>query len=279
MRAGVLASLGASAFLGLAALVAAKTILPGRNTAEAAPARTERTAHVVVASEAVPYGTRLEARHLRLAEYPAGSAPMGAFTSVAQVLAQDDGGAPVTLAALAPREPLLPAKLSGPGARATLAATIGEGRRAFTIDVGEASGVGGHALPGDRVDVVLTRELPARDDAPAAYVAEVVIQDVRVLGVNLNADPTSDEPAAPSTATLEVTVEGAQKLAVAAKLGDLSLALRGAGAAGEAEVRPVAVRDVVTAPPAPARAAPRRAQTGPGPKRGGLITIVEGEGA
>ena len=41
----------------------------------------------------------------------------------------------------------------------------------------------------------------------------------RVLGVDLNADPTSSKPASPNTATIEVSVEESQKLAIAATLG------------------------------------------------------------
>jgi pilus assembly protein CpaB len=52
-----------------------------------------------------------------------------------------------------------------------------------------------------------------------------------VLGVDLNADLTANKPAAPATATLEVSVTDAQKLAVAADLGTLSLALRKTGSA------------------------------------------------
>ena len=48
------------------------------------------------------------------------------------------------------------------------------------------------------------------------FVSQVVIQDVRVLAVDLNNDLASNKPATPSTATLEVNVEDSQKLAVAA---------------------------------------------------------------
>ena len=109
--------------------------------------------------------------------------------------------------------------------------------------------------------------------------AEVVIQNVRVLGVDLNADPTSNKPEAPSTATLEVSVRDAQKLAVAADLGSLSLALRAVGQAEVEPAAPVGAREVVGgAPRAAATARPWRApQSGGGTGRS-LITIVEGEG-
>ena len=152
--------------------------------------------------------------------------------------------------------------------------------RAYTIGVSDISGVGGHALPGDRVDVVLMRNL-SDDNSRKMLQAEVVIQNVRVLGVDLNADPTSNKPEAPSTATLEVSVRDAQKLAVAANLGSLSLALRALGQAEVEPAAPVGAREVVGGAPPVAQAAAVRPWRAPTPSSGAgrsVITIVEGEG-
>jgi pilus assembly protein CpaB len=281
MRLVTIASLGASALLGLGALFLAKAALPSKTAvaaaaASAVPAQAKGVA-VVVAAKPIPYGARLEASHLKLAHYPANAVPEGAFTTVAQVLAQDNGGAPVALTPLVEREPLLPAKISGPGARASVAAEIAEGMRAYTIRVTDVSGVGGHALPGDHVDVVLTRDL-SRDEAHKELVSQVVIQNIRVLGVDLNADPTSNKPAMPNTATLEVTMADAQKLAVAGDLGTLSLALRPTGSTELAEVRTLQSREVVAGAPRAARPrASGSASPAPAARPSRLITIVEGE--
>lgn len=279
MRVGTLVSLGASAALGLGALFVAKVALPARSNVAAAavPAPVVNGVPMVVASQDIKYGERLAANHLKIVKVPREAAPAGAFTTVEQVLAQDNGGAPVALLPILAREPLLPAKLSGPGARPSVAAEIGPGMRAYTIGVSDVSGVGGHALPGDRVDVVLMRNL-SDDDSHKALQAEVVIQNVRLLGVDLNADPTSNKPEAPSTATLEVSVRDAQKLAMAAELGALSLALRALGQAEVEAAPPLSVRDVITR--APAAAAPVRRASGDSPPpaiRRSLITVVEGE--
>lgn len=218
MRIGTLASLGASAALGLGALFVAKVALPARGLqATAAPAPRVEGVSIVVASQDIKYGERLSAGQLRVVKAPREAVPAGAFTTVEQVLAQDHGGAPVALVPILAREPLLPTKLSGPGARPSVAAEIAPGMRAYTIGVSDISGVGGHALPGDRVDVVLMRNL-SDDTSRKVLRAEVVIQNARLLGVDLNADPTSNKPEAPTTATLEVSVRDAQKLAVAAGL-------------------------------------------------------------
>ncbi|MFL5296427.1 MAG: Flp pilus assembly protein CpaB [Phenylobacterium sp.] len=256
MRVVTIVSLGASAVLGLGALVVAKAVLPNASSAKAT-ANTAPTAGVpvVVAKAPLKFGDKLDASKVVVLNIPANAVPEGAFTTVAAVLKQDNGGAPVTLTPIAAREPLLPSKLSGPGARSSIAAEIADGMRAYTIKVSDVTGVGGHALPGDRVDVVLMRDM-SPDPQRHSYVSEVVIQDVRVLGVDLNADITSNKPASPSTATLEVTVPDAQKLAVAADLGKLSLALRRTGSAEIALTTPMHTANFVAgggAPAGPAR--------------------------
>jgi pilus assembly protein CpaB len=277
MRVVTIVSLGASAVLGLAALVVAKTVLPNQASAKipSAAAAPVEAVPVVVAAKDMKYGDRVVPESLKLINMPADLAPQGAFTTVAAVLSADKGGAPVVLTPIAAREPLLPAKLSGPGARPSVAAEIKDGMRAYTIKVSDVSGVGGHALPGDRVDVMLMRDL-APMNANHNYVSEVVLQDVRVLAVDLNADLASDKPATPSTATLEVNVADSQKLSIAADLGKLSLALRRTGAAEMAATSLVRSNAFAGGVPAVAGgAAPHILRRGPTVGYG--ILIIEGE--
>lgn len=263
---------------GLGALVVAKTMMPSAANAKVTAVA---GAPVVVAKGPLKFGDRLDASKIEVLKLPADAVPEGAFTTVAQVLAQDGGGPPVALTPIAARETLLPSKLSGPGARASVAAEIGEGFRAYTIKVSDVTGVGGHALPGDRVDVVLMRDLtpvgPTRN-----FVSDVVIQNIRVLGVDLNADLAANKPATPSTATLEVSVPDAQKLAVAADLGKLSLALRKTGAAEIAQTSPMRTGNFVGGGAAPrSNEAPvRRGGSGASTSHAEphLIVIVEAGG-
>jgi pilus assembly protein CpaB len=277
MRVVTIVSLGASAVLGLAALVVAKTVLPGQAAARAvAPSDMSGGSPIVVATSALKFGDKLDAGHLKLIRVPSGVAPEGAFTSVAAVLSSDHGGPPVVLTPIAAREPLLPSKLSGPGARASVAAEIADGKRAYTIRVTDVSGVGGHALPGDRVDVVLLRDLNPQGPQHS-FISDVVLQDVRVLAVDLNADQTSDKPATPATATLEVSIPDSQKLAVAADLGKLSLALRRTGSAETAVTASMRASAFVGG----SAAAPSGGGGGARPSRGSVqyfsgIVIVEG---
>lgn len=276
MRVVTIVSLAASAVLGLGALVVAKTVLPGAGAAKSANAPEEAGVPVVVASREIKYGDKLEPGMLTIVRAPANLAPQGAFTSVEQVLAADKGGAPVALFPLAAREPVLPTKISGPGSRPIVSAALAEGMRAYSLKVDDATGVGGHALPGDRVDVVLVRD--ATPTGPTRnYISYVVVQNARVLGIDLNADPTSEKPASPDTVTIEVSVEEAQKLSIAATLGELSLALRRNGEAELADAGPLRTGDFLVggggAPAGPVR----RASASSGPPRPSGILVIEGE--
>lgn len=289
MRVATIVSLGASALLGLGALFVARVWLPstagGPTQAAASPAVTMTS--IVAASAAVPYGQKLEAKNLTLIKVPAASVPEGAFTSIEDVVGRD-GGEPVTLAPLAPREVVLPSKVTGPGMKPSVAAVLTPGMRAYTIRVNEVAGGGGHVLPGDHVDVLLAQQMDSGVEGSSGnrlFVSSLVIQNVRVLGMDLVADPASTEKFSPSTATLEVTVVDAGKLSVAAQAGSLSLALRRTGASEVVELKPYTIRDLprVGANPAPPReptaagAAPRPAARPQAPGGRGLVITSGGQ--
>jgi pilus assembly protein CpaB len=58
---------------------------------------------------------------------------------------------------------------------------------------------------------------------------DVVIQNARVLAIDQLADDAADRPTVARAVTVEVDTIGAQKIALAASLGSLSLMLRRAG--------------------------------------------------
>lgn len=269
MRLATILSLGASALLGVGALFVARVWMPQPG---ADAEKTVATVPVVAARADIAYGARLEAANLTVVQMPSDAAPDGAYSSIAEVIGLD-GGAPVALMPLGAREPLLPSKLSGAGARASLASMIAPGMRAYTIKVSDVAGVGGHALPGDRVDVVLAREQPGADGQKV--LVDVVIQNARLLGLNLNADPASTDKAEPRTATLEVSVEDAGRLSVAGEVGVLSLALRRTGSTEVEAVRQIDLRGPATAAPARAVRAVRRAA--PKASSARALTIVHGD--
>ena len=285
MRVATIASLGASAVLGLGALLVARAWLPspqGKTTVAAAPVQ---GVPVVLAAGPIAYGAKLQAKDLVVVQLPRGAAPLNAYSSPAQVLRADSGGAPVALTTISTREPVLPDKLSGAGARPTLAAQISAGMRAYTIGVTDVAGGGGHILPGDHIDVLLTAQVGVnyQTGQKGKLVSDIVIQNVRVLGMDLNADPNSTKPTVAHTATLEVTAKDAERLALAAQAGSLSLALRRTGAIELQPVRAVSQSDLgPTGLSGPVAIPVRRLQRAPapmkiGPPAGVGVLVVHGE--
>jgi len=176
---------------------------------------------IVVAGSALRFGSKLSSTVLSEIPWPADSIPQGAFTSIPALLGEGDR---VALAPVDPNEPILAAEITGPGQRATLSALIDEGMRAVTVRVDDVNGVAGFVLPGDRVDLILTQH--SRDGTGQAV---VVLQSVRVLAIDQMADARAEEPDIAKAVTLEVDTPSAQKVALAASVGTLSLVLRRAG--------------------------------------------------
>ena len=202
---------------------------------QAAPA-----AHtIVVASKPLRFGDELSSRSLREVPWPDDALPAGAFVRVAELTASKR----VVLMPIDANEAILAAKITGPGQRATLSAMLRDGMKAVTIRVNDVEGVAGFVLPGERVDVVLTRS-GEKNNA----VNDVVLQNVRVLAVDQLADQRADKPAVVKAVTLEVDPTDGQKIALAATVGTLSLLLRKAGDVVSADTRRVTTRDLMTAP-------------------------------
>ena len=219
-----------------------------------------QVASVVVAAQDLAFGAELNKPALTVREWPENSLPQGGFARVEDVLG--DGKEPrVVLRPMVKGEPVLPGKISGFGARATMSTVLPEGKRAFSIRVNDVSGVAGFLLPGDRVDVLLTRQIEDKDKDKLDQVTDVILQNIIVRGIDQSADQDRDKPQVVKSVTVEATPEETQKLALAQEVGQLSLALRNVAANDTARTRSVRVRDLVDEPaPAPKQgvAQPRR---------------------
>lgn len=175
---------------------------------------------VVVARVPLSFGHRLTSESLKEVRWPRHALPDESFATIDEVIG--DGSEPrYVLRGIEPNEPVLKAKISGFGGRATLSAVIPNDHRGVTIRVNDVLGVAGFVLPGDRVDVMLTRD--TENDKP---ITDVLLQGVKVLGVDQQASENSDTPAVARAVTLEVTPRQAQKLTLGQQVGTLSLSLR-----------------------------------------------------
>lgn len=242
MRSSTIIMIAVAAVFGLLAVFVAQSWLNSQAEArlrslEAQKVQPVSAQTIVVASRQLRFGNELSASVLREMPWPADAVPQGAFRSIPEVLT---AGKRVVLTAIEANEPVLASKITGLGQRATLSATIGEGHKAVTIRVNDVDGVAGFVLPGDRVDVMLSRQLEKN-----SAINDVVLKNTRVLAVDQLADERSDKPSVAKAVTLEVDIAGAQKLSLASQVGTLALALRKAGDQDSTASRPITLADLM----------------------------------
>ncbi len=232
--------IGFAGLFGLLAVFLAQTWL---NNQEAARMRSLEAQHkapapertIVVAARPLRFGQQLTASALRELPWPQAALPEGAFGKIADLTATKR----VVLMPMEPNEAVLASKITGPGQRATLSAVLDPGMTAVTVRVNDVEGVAGFILPGDHVDVLLTRQGEKNSAG-----TNVVIQDAKVLAIDQLADEKADKPSVVKAVTLEVKVTDGERVALAGTVGTLSLLLRKAGDAADDDSRLVTTADL-----------------------------------
>jgi pilus assembly protein CpaB len=245
VRTSTIVMIGFAVVFGLLAVFIAQVWLNNQANMQAknfeANKKSVATRTIVVAKQPLRFGTELNASMLEEMPWPAEAVPAGGFAKIEDVVS---GGRRVVLAAIEANEPVLALKITGAGQRATLSALVKPGKKAVTIRVNDVEGVGGFVLPGDHVDVVLTRQI---DKGSAT--TEVVLQNTRVLAVDQTADERAFKAAVAKSVTLEVDTIEAQKVWLAASVGSLSLLLRKAGETADVKTRKITLKDLGTLEP------------------------------
>ena len=132
------------------------------------------------------------------------------------------------ISGLVENEPITESKLAPLESGAGLPPSIPPGMRAMSVKVDEVVGVAGFVVPGTRVDLVVTvkRRGDGVDEKPMSRTA---ISNVLVLTAGTRYDQEQGmkgEPQPATVVTLAVTPEDAERIALAASEGKISLALR-----------------------------------------------------
>lgn len=260
--------IAAVAAIGLALVVRAMGSPSGQPTAvaTAAPVETRPMAKVLVAAKDLQPGQRLAEGDMDWKDWPVdevnpvfitdGSVPIpSAAAAPAQPAAEDKpegavasvtraatnmatGGAKADYIGSVVREPILAGepivmrKIVRAGDSGYMAAYLEPGMRAMAIRVTVETAAGGFILPGDRVDVVLTREtnlsnVGTSEGDRSKFTSATVMQNIKVLAIDQSTRAGDDEQAViGATATLEVGPRDAEALALAKSEGELSLVLR-----------------------------------------------------
>ncbi len=227
---------------------------PPQATLAAAPAKP--MARVLVAKRDLPIGTRLIDKDMGWQDWPAeninpafvtdGSAPVAPpadgtdkALKTASRTASDMVATPTAITAfegaivkeaILTGEPLTARKVVRAGQSGYMAVVVEPGMRAMSIPINAETAVGGFILPGDRVDVLQSRELGQGQPR----VTETVMRNMRVLAIDQQTVATKDSNAmVGAVATLEVPVVDMEVMARAKAQGEMQLALRSyADAAG-----------------------------------------------
>jgi len=182
-----------------------------------------QTVPVVVATRALPLGTRLTNDDVKVVAWPAKTPVEGAFSNVPAVV---DRG---VIAPIGLNEPVTAARVAGPEAGAGLPPIIPAGLRAISVRVNEVVGVAGFVLPGTRVDVLVAVNDDGDESNKKEPMARTVVSNAQVLtaGTRYDQDEAKNGKAQRSTVvTLAVLPADGERIALASAEGKLSLVLR-----------------------------------------------------
>lgn len=181
------------------------------------------TVPVVVATRAIPLGTRLTTDDLKVVAWPARTQMPGAFSNVPALL---DRG---VIAPIGPNEPVTAMRVAGPESGAGLPPIIPAGMRAISVRVNEVVGVAGFVLPGTRVDVLVAVGDDGDESNRKQPMARTVVNNVQVLTAGTRYDQEESKTGKPqrsTVVTLAVLPADGERIALASNEGQLSLVLR-----------------------------------------------------
>ena len=172
---------------------------------------------VMAAASDIPYGTKVDARHVTTLNLPKGSAPEAAYRDIEDVVGT------VSRANVERGEILLVGRFAAHETGSTLAALISENMRAVTVRVDDVVGVAGFLLPGNRVDVLATKM--KRKGGKTAQ-TETILKNIKVLAVDQTAATEKNDPVIVRAVTLEMTPAQSEILVKAKEEGRIQLTLR-----------------------------------------------------
>ncbi len=234
--------LGFAILLGLAAVFIANSYLSRAERDQEQAAAQGGMVKVVVASMPLAFGTAVTPEKIRVVDWPAASVPPGAFRDPVQLTSL--GKQRVVLRQIEPGEPILTSKLSAEGGRATMSGVLRPEMRAVAVRVSDVAAAGGFVLPGDTVDVFVTRTAQDAMGGGSQQITDVLLQNTRIIAIDQNANDSSKDPAVGKTATLEVNQVDAQKLVLGQQVGQLTLVLRNVTDQPNPAVQTVGIEDL-----------------------------------
>lgn len=201
-----------SLVLGLGAALVANNWMQARTPGAA---ETD-TSYIASAAMAIPYGTKIEPRHIKMVPLAKNIVPAGAVTSI------EDVEGKIATADILRGELLMGGRFVNHDEGSTLAALVQENMRAITVRVDDVVGVAGFLLPGNSVDVLASR----LDRSSRRAITETILKNIKVLAVDQTARTDDNDPVVVRAVTLEVTPKQAEVLVARKEEGTIQLTLR-----------------------------------------------------
>ncbi len=222
------------------------------------------TQNVVVAAADIPEGQALTQVDLAVVQLPVAAVPAGSYGAPTDVVGR------VSRIPIFKGEAIVPGRLAPEGTAGGLEVKILPGKRAMSVRIDDVAGLSGMVQPNSRVDVMLT----TRDAVAGGQISKLFMSNMRVLSVGAQVTRGEDgRPINAPTATLEVTPEEAERLALATREGSIQLVLRGYGDPDSVKTTGAVKGDLLTQVAVPAvpqqpekRPAPRRSAPAPAPQ-------------
>ncbi len=226
-----------------------------------AAARSQERVTVVVAARDIPANTQFRADMITTRLVAKDSVPQDSVTSVTE-LRELYSSVPFMKDDVIRRS-----KIVTKNEASSLAFRIPDGKRAITISINESKAVGYAINPGDRVDVIGIFEIRDERTDERIQVAQTILQDIPVLEISTS-EPEQEvrsrrTPRTP-IATLSVTPEQAEIIALVENEMRLVLTLRPQGETGAVPtegVRVTSILGIKLPEPAPQPPAPEPQRT------------------
>lgn len=220
----------------LVAILVAVLVNASLNGNKPAPTAEAVYSEILVASKDLSIGTEVNSTNVKWQSWPEDAIFGGAIVRTSEEQEASDAASGRLNQNIKEGQPVLPGYLVTESKGNFMAATLAPGMRAVGVSVKAETMAGGFIGPGDYVDVILTYKVRVNtNDNPdmvrtiSEVATETVLENIRVLAVDQQSDRKDDEVKVARTATLEVDIAGAEKLALASEMGDISLSLRSLG--------------------------------------------------
>jgi pilus assembly protein CpaB len=189
-------------------------LLSSRVTTQAAP----KSSKLILAARELAPGTLIRDADLRQGDWT-GSMPEGVIQKKEDIVGRG------VISPILGGEPMVESRLAPKGGGAGLAALIPRGMRAVAIRVNEIVGVAGFAVPGMRVDVLVSGSPPGA--AAQGGVTKTLLQNVQVLSAGQNFQKDAEgKPVSVAVVNLLVTPQQAEMLSLASTQTSIQLVLR-----------------------------------------------------